>query len=271
MRLPKITATLLATTLSSAGPVAACGGADRCDLPDGRHYYLAMPAIPEAAAPGAIVFAHGYRGTAEGVMRNRSLVNLAGDLGVALIAIKSADDDWILPGSPRHPDSDGALEFAYVAAVLDDAQARFGIDRARVLATGFSAGGMMTWNLACARPDLFAGFAPMSGTFWVGPPAGCAAPVRGLVHFHGDADPVVPQTGRAIGPTVQGDVAAAMAMYAQAGGWDGPPDTVTLGDTTCDMRRRADGAPLAFCAFPGGHDFRTANLRTAWDWLIGPP
>ena len=94
---------------------------------------------------------------------------MVSDMGPALIALKSADDDWVIPYAPRHMDSDGSVEFRYVEAVIEDAARRFPIDTKRLMAAGFSAGGMMVWNLACTMPERFAGFAAIAGTFWMHP------------------------------------------------------------------------------------------------------
>tara|TARA_R110002049_G_scaffold44333_3_gene129857 strand:+ start:97080 stop:97808 length:729 start_codon:yes stop_codon:yes gene_type:complete len=232
-----------------------------------RHYRIALPVGHDGTDDvGAVVWAHGYRGTAAGVMQNNSLRRMVSGAGLALIAVKSGDGGWDIPGAPRGMHSSGASEFAYFEAVLDDAANRHGIDRSRVIAAGFSAGGMMVWNLACARPDLFAGFVPIAGTFWQAPPHTCAAPTASIVHIHGNADGTVPLEGRAIGPTRQGDVSAALAMYSAFGGF-GPATARRNDDLTCENKVNPGGAILEFCLFPGGHSFRTEYLRYGLDRL----
>ncbi len=248
----------------SALPAAACGPDTDCQIGE-RTYRIAMPEGHDGTSKvGAIVFAHGYRGSAAGLMRNRNLRRMVSDMGLAFIALKSADDDWVLPNSPQHMDSDGEVEFAYVDAVLDHVAANFAVDRDRLMATGFSAGGMMTWNLACARPHQFAGFAPISGTFWLKPPATCAEPAKSLIHIHGDADRTVPLAGRPILATHQGDVAEAMDMYAGFGTFSAAePMESAMFD--CTRRRNAAGEFMDFCLFEGGHSFRSEYLRYAWE------
>lgn len=248
------------------GPVLACGPETDCKVGD-RIYRIAMPEGHDGVTPvGAIVFSHGYRGTARGLMRNGNLRRMVSDMNLALIALKSKEDDWVLPNSPRHMDSDGAEEFSYVDAVLDHAANNFAIDRDRMMATGFSAGGMMTWNLACHRPDTFAGFAPISGTFWLKPPESCAGPVANVIHIHGDADRTVPLSGRPILETHQGDVMDVLDMYASYGGFGQPVSRETrLLD--CSERTNSSGDILNFCMFEGGHSFRSEFLRFAWTTL----
>lgn len=250
-----------------SGPALACGPDTDCRIGE-RTYRLAMPEGHDGVTPvPAIVFSHGYRGTARGVMRNRSLRGLASDLGAALIAVKSGDQDWIIPNAPRHQDTDGEQEFAYFDAVLEDAAARYAIDRNRIVATGFSAGGMMTWNLACARPEKFAGFIPIAGTFWLQPPETCAAPATSIVHIHGDTDKTVPLLGRPIGPTRQGRVPDALEMYSRFGAFS-LPQMAKYDDLTCKEQSSDAGDILEFCLFEGGHSFRTEHLRHGWQRLV---
>ena len=246
---------------------SACGPDTNCALGD-RHYRVAMPAGYDGVTKvPAIVFAHGYQGSAAGVMRNKSLRRLASDLGVALIAGKSVGPGWDLPNNPREMASTGEKEFAYFDAVIADASARFPIDTDRMMATGFSGGGMMVWNLICARSGSFAGFAPMAGTFWLKPPETCTGPVANVLHIHGDADRTVPLDGRVIGPTKQGEVSEALAMYRAYGNF-GASSHVDSGRLRCEQSRNSAGQILEFCLFSGGHSFRTEYVRYAWDRFV---
>jgi len=243
---------------------AACGPDSDCRIGD-RHYRIQWP--EDARAPvGAIVYAHGYRGSAAGVMRNRSLRRMAGEEGLALIALDSLDRDWVIPHAPGHADTDGAREFAYVGAVLDDVARRFALDSDRVMGAGFSSGGMLMWNLACEMPGRFAGIVAVAGTFWQRPPARCATPVASLVHIHGESDPTVPLEGRAIRETRQGEVDEALSMYRRVGGFRAA-EPARIEGMACEGWRNADGAILDFCLHPGGHSLRTSYLRSGLDRL----
>jgi polyhydroxybutyrate depolymerase len=54
-------------------------------------------------------------------------------------------------------------DVSYVRTVLDDVQANFNVNAARIFATGFSNGGMMSHRLACAMADRIAGIAAVGG------------------------------------------------------------------------------------------------------------
>lgn len=257
-------AALAGVALLWAGVAAACGVETRCVVGD-RHYHIHLP--DGAATPkGALVFAHGYRGTARGVVRNPSLQRFTQERGLALIALKSLGDDWALPGAPDGVAQDAGAELAYVDAVVEDAVARFGIDPNRLVASGFSAGGMMTWTLACRRSERFAGFIPVAGVFWRPIPERCDGRAANVVHVHGDGDGVVPLRGRRIGAAHQGEVAAVLTMYARYAGHD-DGETKRYGELTCVERKNATGAILDFCLFPGGHELQARHLAHGWGRL----
>lgn len=250
---------LLALLLFLAPPAFACGPDSDCMLGD-RSYRISMPDGHDGASPvGALIWSHGYRGSAAGAMRNRALRRAAGNAGLALIAAQGINGSWDLPYGPRTFDSTGAAEFAYFDAVIDDVTTHHNIDPNRIIATGFSAGGMMVWNLACSHPEKFAGFIPISGTFWLKPPENCAAPVSSIVHIHGTADRTVPLTGRAIGETKQGEVEVALSMYAAFGNF-GPATQSQMDNLSCRNRSNPQGEILDFCTFDGGHSFSVKHL-----------
>ncbi|WP_102109982.1 alpha/beta hydrolase family esterase [Oceaniglobus roseus] len=249
-------------------PALACGPDTDCPVGE-RSYRLYLPEGLEGKEIGALVFAHGYRGTAAGVMKNMAFRALADDLGVALIALQAAGEDWQLAHTPRAPDREEALEYDYVRAVLEDAGQRLHLDPARTVATGFSAGGMMTWTLACGMSESFAGFVPMSGTFWAPVPGTCTTPPASVVHIHGTEDTTVPLGGRPIGPARQGDVPETLAMYSAYGDFtptgqhDGPDGM------SCRRSTNPAGRMLEFCTFPGGHSFSTLRLGYAYRRILG--
>lgn len=261
-------AVLLLSLMLAAPAARACGPDSGCAVGD-RSYRIRMPQSQTAPPLRALVFVHGYRGNAAGVMGNPHLAALAQDLGVALIAVQSGAADWNIAGVPAEDVATDDDELAYFDAVMADAAARFGIDPRRTVVAGFSSGGMMVWTLACHRGGDYLGFVPMSGTFWQPVPESCDSPPAGLVHLHGRADEVVPLAGRPIKDSHQGDVAAALAMYAGHGAF-AAPEPLSLPGMECQTRRNPGGRILALCLFDGGHSFGAQRLRQAWD-LLQPP
>jgi polyhydroxybutyrate depolymerase len=246
----------------AAGPAMACGVKSDCRLGD-RVYRVYVPSGDESRSRGAIFFSHGWRNSAAGTMGNRSLLKLADELDAVLIAPQSIGDDWKLPNRPREKDNTGEIEFTYFADLIDEAVKRYNVDRDRILMTGFSAGGMMSWNLACHRGELFAGFAPISGTFWAPVPQSCPSAPVNLMHFHGTGDGMVPLTGRPIADTSQGDVYKALALFKESGDF-GEASSVPVEDLECERRENPDGKILEFCTHPGGHTYQASYVRRAW-------
>lgn len=260
---------LVAVSTVAAPPARACGPDTDCTVGE-RIYRLYVPE-DVAGTMGVIAFAHGYRGSAAGTMRNPAFRRIADDLGMAFVALDAGADDWNLAHRPRAPEQQQAREYTYVEAVMADLAGRIALDTGRSVLTGFSAGGMFAWTIACGRSGSFAGYVPMSGTFWAPVPATCPSPPAPLVHIHGTADGVVPLDGRAIGTARQGSVPEALALYARlAGVGDGPDTTVEApGTMTCARYDGASSDVLEICTFDGGHAFSTARLRYGIARVLG--
>ena len=244
-------------------PASACSTSSDCAVDSGTYRI----SLPDGDKPmGAIVFAHGYQGSAAGVMKNKSLIKMAADRGLALIAIDPGADDWNLAGAPG--DSVAPRnEMAYLDAVMADAEQRFGVDPKRAVITGFSAGGMFVWTVICERGDKYAGYIPYSGTFWKGPPASCPALAQNIIHVHGTADTTVPIQGRAIGATRQGNVMDVLSMYMGDKGFSADGD-YAIADMTCSHAANAIGKRLDLCLFDGKHSFTSERLGAAYDMLM---
>ena len=258
----------LAISFAAAAPASACGPDSDCDLGE-RSYRVHMPDGHDGARKvGAIVHLHGYKGSAAAVMRNTALVEAVNDLGLALVAPTSHGDDWTIPGAPLV----GNDELAYFDALLSDLPRRFPIDMENLMLTGFSAGGMTVWYLACERGERFAGYAPIAGTFWAPLPEQCPSPPAHLLHLHGTTDKMVPLAGRSFDknkfPSIdqaatQGDVNAAVEMYARSGGY-AASEGYGIDGLTCVRRVNPSGKVLELCLHDGGHSFKPAYVLRAW-------
>ncbi|MEL7468363.1 MAG: polyhydroxybutyrate depolymerase [Pseudomonadota bacterium] len=241
----------------------ACGPDTDCNIGE-RTYRIEMPKEPPK---GALIYAHGYRGSAKAVMRNKALRALAQENGLALIAPKSFLEDWRIPGVPADPGTDGAQEFTYFDALLDTLKTEHAIPADRIYMSGFSAGGMMVWNLACRMGSRFAGFIPIAGTFWDPVPPKCPDMGAHMVHIHGRTDKIVPLGGRPIGPTRQGDVPQALALFAEGGG-ESLVKVRAFGELDCRAYTPDnDDRSLSFCTHPGGHYIKMDYLRAAFTIL----
>jgi polyhydroxybutyrate depolymerase len=251
--------------LAIATPAAACGPDSDCQV-DGRSYRVVVPAVADAPR-GAIIFAHGYRGSAAGSLGNPGLAGLADSLGVVVAAAQATGPEWSVPGVPSDDAVTGVDELAYVEAIADDLARRLDVDRERIVVSGFSSGAMLVWHLACHGGDRFAGFVPLSGTFWQPLPERCPTSSVNLVHYHGDADAIVPLAGRPIKDAHQGDVEAALALLVEGGGYEPAPASAQAG-LRCSGYRNSAGKRLELCLFAGGHSFDPSYLARAWQLLV---
>lgn len=247
-----------------------CPAEQGCRVASGR-YRIVLPAQVVGAAPvGAIMFFHGYQGSAEEVIADPGLAAVARRLGVALIAPDGAGRSWSYPGSPaRHRD-----EFAFIGQVLDDVAARFPVDPSRILASGFSQGGSMVWYLACRMPRRFAAFAPIAGAFWEPLPDSCAGPRPPLIHVHGTSDATVPLAGRRLRQGAQqGDVFKSLEVFAPGGctaGWAEAARAATATEgLTCRVATGCSSAArLELCLHAGGHVADAAWVEQAWHLMM---
>jgi polyhydroxybutyrate depolymerase len=238
-----------AALLAPAAPALACGADSDCPVAAGD-YRIRIPAKGAAARPGAIVWLHEHRGSPEQALAHGDLTRAADRLGVALIAPRGPGGRWNLPGAFG---GEGRDEVAFINATVDDAVARFGLDRSHVLVSGFSLGGSMAWYVACKEGRRYMGYAPVAGAFWEPYPEACAAPAPFLRHVHGRADMVVPLAGRQLSRARQGDVRRSFELLRRSWRCEAielAPDPRF--DFSCS-HWSCGGSAQSFCLHSGGH------------------
>ncbi|MEM1161043.1 MAG: PHB depolymerase family esterase [Pseudomonadota bacterium] len=277
MRSSLLSLPLIAGVLAFALPdiADACGNApeDLCATQSGE-YRIAMPEGVDA--PGAMIWLHGWGGSANGVMKNTGMIAGVAARGMALIAPDGRvtskrwkNKNWAVnDGRPYERD-----DIAFMAEVLDDAAAKHGIDRDRVLLAGFSRGGSMVWDVACRTPGLAKAYAPVAGAFWEPMWDSCEGPVD-LYHTHGWTDRTVPLEGRSLadGTMIQGDVFQSLFILRATNGCGNrqpesapiDPDADLWGRTWSDC---ASGRRIDLLLHPGGHGIPKGWLNRTLDWF----
>jgi len=252
---------------------AACGGPEApCAVGHGT-YHAALPDEP-AGAP-VVLWLHGYASSGRNAVKNAGFAARYTKRGYALIAPNGQPDigagenlDWGVDDGHDWPRDD----VAFLRSVLADAIRRFGLDGERVLAAGFSRGGSMIWDLACAAPESAAGFAAVAGAFWEPMQETCAAPVH-LQHTHGFSDRLVPLEGREVtfqgNDFVQGNVFKALEVWRRVNGCLNSASEHETGALWLKRWGNCETGSLALWLSPGGHGIPRGWTARALDWFEG--
>jgi poly(3-hydroxybutyrate) depolymerase len=153
--------------------------------------------------------------------------------------------------------------------VLDEVEATACVDRSRVFATGFSAGGNIALVAACALPERIAAVAPVSAAFQPGECEG--APPMPILAFQGDDDLIVPAEGRDTPDA--GTLLAArdvLADQADRNGCDGEPTTTTPADGVRELTWEGCDAPTSLIELADhGHAWPGHPMPFPRDVLVG--
>lgn len=123
---------------------------------------------------------------------------------------------WNVPGNFSADQDD----VAFTESLIDDVAADFNVDLARVHATGWSNGSMMSFYLACALPDRIASAAGVSGglSYLLLDTCQPERPVS-ILDIFGTADPFFPVEGTALAPPI----AANSSFFAAFNGCSADP------------------------------------------------
>ncbi len=261
---------LLLTFLSVPFAAAACGADSRCEVPGG-YYLAAAPDDWDQKTPlRLVVYFHGWNGSPEGAFRNKGMVRGATSRGALFVAPFAQTGYWRQMGSNRA--ERGRDEAAYVRAVMKDIRSRWPIDDSQTLASGFSRGGSMVWNVACYTGDLFRAYAPIAGGFWRSNPDTCPTGPVNLRHIHGLKDQVV--AFDEVGVYNSMPIPEGFDILARVNGTADKSRKVKSGDKrlTCERWDTSDsGRILELCLHDRGHSIPAEWVGQGLDWLADLP
>lgn len=157
-----------------------------------REYNVYVPRDLDPSRPAPLVFAfHGAPQSPEGMELMTWLYPEADAYGAVIVFPKAIDLRWSLPVA--HGEVDDNADVAFVEAILERVSQDISIDRDRVYATGYSRGALFAHVLACEKPEILAGIAPVAAT--VGRPTSEFCRVRQalpVVWVQGDQDDQFP-------------------------------------------------------------------------------
>ncbi|MFT4095842.1 MAG: prolyl oligopeptidase family serine peptidase [Rhodoblastus sp.] len=264
---------LAALALAAGAPPPRCDATAPCEIASGRYFVRAPAGWDGRTTLPVVVFFHGYRSSAAETMADAALGEALSKAGILLAAADGKGGSWTIAGRL----ATGRDDIAYTRDVHADLRRRFPVDERRLVAAGFSAGGFMVWQLACAAGDLFAAYAPMSGAFLDPIPETCPTGPASLRHIHGTADATVPMAGRWIagGRVRQSDVRQSVARLGAIDGCPATaPETIRRGELTCDVwpaASCASGREVELCLHAGGHAFNPDWVMESVDWTAHLP
>ncbi len=254
----------LSALFVGAGTAPACSAGSDC-LVVGGAYRIRMPdQQPPSRKIGAVLYFHADGQTANSAMADARLVRQAAKHGAALIALGAPDGAWPVRAAQRP----GQADFAYVGQVLDDALARFPLDRQRVMAAGSGLGGEMVWHIACSMRDRFAGFAAIAGAFKDPLPDDCLKGGRESLpyfyHVHDASGRVVPARGEGRGkPGDAKAVTVAVDVWLRPLRPTPPRLTYAEGPLACTLY----GNRFEVCLDVSGQDIGPNWIGRAWKSL----
>ena len=252
-----------------ASAQADCGAGGKC-IVAGGYYLAALPDSWDGRSPlPLVVYFHGWNGSPEGTFRNRAMVNGVTRRGAIFVAPYAQTGYWRQIGAGRA--EGGRDERAYVNAVVADIRKRWPIDDSRTMASGFSRGASMVWNVACYAGDLFRAYVPIAGGFWNSNPDACPAGPVNMRHIHGLSDTVV--AFDEVGIYNSMPITEGMGFLRSLNKCRRKPDRETAHKryscriwSSCGTRKQ-----LELCLHPKGHSIPAEWVAEGYDWMLQLP
>jgi len=151
---------------------------------------LYLPPNPNSAENPALCFVlHGSGGTGE-AMRQNGFDELAERMNFIMVYPDGISGHW--NWTPRSTGTGDDIGF--FRAIIDELDKEYNINRDKIYATGFSAGGFMSYRIAGDMPGVFSAILPVCGLMMKGHTIETVEPLN-VVHIHNQDDPVVPYNG----------------------------------------------------------------------------
>jgi len=239
-----------------------------------RTYRVHIPPSFTLSQKSPLVIAlHSGRDNGQGMKKLTGLSELADQKNFVAVYPDAIgiDQGSVYWNDGRVPDVD---DVHFISALIDELQAKLGIDPKRVYVTGISNGASMTDRLAVELSNKIAAVAPVAGTIGTktANTSNFARPVP-MLYWHGTADPLAYYDGGSAG-TYRGSSLAAddfVKWWAKKNGCAAQPQSVDLPDTSDDGTRvtriaysncKENADVLFYRIVGGGHTW-----PGGWQWL----
>lgn len=200
-----------------------------------RTYKLYIPAGFNAQTehPDMIIIMHGLGGT-NADMVGAGFNFIADTARVIAVYPQALNNNWGMAAW-----NNGTLlgstadDIAFMNELINKGLSDYQVNPARVYATGFSMGSIMSHHMACVMNNRIAAIGAMSGTMPTSDISSCVPAYKTpVIHLHGTADGTVPYDGTAL-PSLS-LVPQTMAFWRGVHGCDATADSTRLPDTGSD-------------------------------------
>jgi len=211
-----------------------------------RHYFYWLPPTYDAAEPSPVIFSfHGGKSSAADQARIDYLTDPSAEFNTGSpsyvvvypeATFEQGTRDRLWQVAPEMT-AQGTDDVGYVLAILDSLRSALCLDDSRIYSTGMSQGGGMTNLLACnaTTSNLFAAYAPVSGSYYYPYPGGAVGTCRPdkdklpcapgredipILAFHGGDDQVIAYEGGDRRGACTPDIPYWAEQWAQRNGLD---------------------------------------------------
>jgi len=143
-----------------------------------------------------VIYLHSYDWTAEIEMDYTQMHLVADTSGFILVTPNAFERRWNSGENPDWPAPD-VDDVGFINALIDTLSNHYtNIDHERIYTCGFSAGGTMSYKLACQLSNRIAAIASVSGPISTGTAANCnLLHTMPVLHIHGTADSLISING----------------------------------------------------------------------------
>jgi len=180
-----------------------------------------------------VMVLHGGKGTGQKVEQQTGFSWVADAEGFTVAYPNGLDNQWN-DGRSDGPAGDQD-DVGFIAAVIDDIAAKYGVDPKRVYVTGPSNGGMMSLRLGCELSGKIAAIAPVIASMPADMVGQCSpAEPLSVLFINGTDDSLMPYGGGEVGPGEdRGEVIPveeSAALWAEYNGCPTEPELVSFPD-----------------------------------------
>lgn len=175
------------TTPSIQHKQLSVGGQDRA------YRVFAPPSLDRRRPPPLVLVLGGFGNTAESMVQATEFDREAIDGGFVVAYPDGVNQTWNAGYCCGSAARDGVDDVGFLVAVIDQIQAEYKSDPARVFVVGVSNGAMMAYRMGCELSGRIAGVGSVAGAMVLDD----CHPTRAVpvIEIHGTADPLVPYNG----------------------------------------------------------------------------